>query len=110
MLVHSFLDCICKRMNLGQWHVSLDPVQQTVLTEIHIMQSNIVHNCSGRGVGNNSSTWMPAVIIATAQKHTFRFKERSIFSKRAVFANHLPRIGILNLNNDTTACMRGGMR
>ncbi len=29
--------------------VSLDPIQQTVLTEIHIMQRNIVYNCSGWG-------------------------------------------------------------
>ncbi len=54
-------------MNLGQWDVSLDPVKQTVLTEIHIMQGNIVNNCSGGG-GSNLSTWMAAVIISIAQK------------------------------------------
>ncbi len=40
VLVHSLLDYICIRMNLGQLDVSLDPVKQTVLTEIHIMQGN----------------------------------------------------------------------
>ncbi len=33
-------------MHLGHWDVSLDPIDQTVLTEVHIMQSAIVHNCS----------------------------------------------------------------
>ncbi len=33
-------------MYLGQWDVSLDPIDQTVLTDVHIMQRTIVHNCS----------------------------------------------------------------
>ncbi len=94
-------------MNLGQWDVSQDLVKQT---EMHIMQSNTVHNCLGKGVGVNSSTLMAAVIIAIAQKHTFSFKEQRIFTKRAVFANHLPRIGIINGNNYSTVCICGGMR
>ncbi len=51
---------------------------------------------------------MAAVIISIAQKHTFRCKEQSIFTKRAAFANHLPRIGFINGNNYSIACMRGG--
>ncbi len=47
------LNCIC--MYLGQWDVSLDPTQQTVLT-VHIMQSTISGSCS--------STVMAAVVIA----------------------------------------------
>ncbi len=84
-------------MYLGQWGVSLDPFKQTDLTEIHIMQSNMVHN--------SSSTGMAAVVIAIAHKHTFTFKEQSILISRAVFANRLPRIGMLNGNNDSTACV-----
>ncbi len=57
------------RMYLGQWDVSLDPIKQAVLTEKHILQSNIVNNCSG---GGSSSTGMAAVVIAIAHKHTFR--------------------------------------
>ncbi len=34
-------------MYLGQWDVFLDSIKQTDLTEAHIMQSTIVHNCSG---------------------------------------------------------------
>ncbi len=57
---------------LGQWDVSLDPIEQIVLTE---MQSNIVHNCSEE---NTSSTWIAAVVIAIAHNHTSRFQEQSI--------------------------------
>ncbi len=32
---------------LGQWEVSLGPFKQAVLTEVHIMQSTIVNDCSG---------------------------------------------------------------
>ncbi len=49
-----------------------------------------------------------AVVIAIAHKHTSRFKEQSILTTRAVFANHLPRIGILNENNDETGSVSGG--
>ncbi len=73
---------------LGQWDVSLDPIKQTVLTEVHIMQSTIVRNCSGRGC---SSTGMAAAVILTS---------------RTVFANHLPRIGILSGNNGSTCVCR----
>ncbi len=48
------------------------------------------------GGGDSSSTWMAAVGIAIAHKHTFRFKEQNMLTSRAVFANRLPRIGILN--------------
>ncbi len=65
---------------LGLWDVSLDPIKQTVLTEIHIMQSNIANNCSGGGGGNSYSTWMAAVVISITHKHTFRFKEQSILT------------------------------
>ncbi len=54
-------------MYLGQWGVSLDPIKQTVLTEI---QSNMVHN--------SSSTEMAAAVTAIAHKYTFSFKEQSI--------------------------------
>ncbi len=47
---------------------------------------------------------MAAVVITMAHKHTFRLKAES----RAVFANHLPRIGVLNGNSDCTGCVRGG--
>ncbi len=50
----------------------------------------------GGGGGDSSSTWMAAVVIAIARKHTFRFKEQNILIRRVVFANRLPRIGILN--------------
>ncbi len=61
-------------MYLGQWDVSLDPIKQTVLAEVHIMQSNIVHNCSGGGGGSCSLPGMAPVVIAIARKHTFRLK------------------------------------
>ncbi len=38
-------------MYFGHWDLSVDPIKQTVLTEVYIMQSTIVHNCSGRGGG-----------------------------------------------------------
>ncbi len=49
------------------------------------------------------------VVIAIAHKHTFRVKEKSILASRAVFANHLPRIRILNGNNGSSGrvCGRG---
>ncbi len=83
-------------MYLRQWDVSLDPIKQTVLTEAYIMQSTIVHICSGVG-GSSSPTVLAAVVIAIAHKHTFRVKEKKgILTSRAVFANHLPKFGILN--------------
>ncbi len=42
-------------MYSGQWDDSLGPIKQTFLTEIHIMQSTLVNNCSGDG-GTSSST------------------------------------------------------
>ncbi len=38
-------------MYLGQWDASLGPIKQAVLTEKHILQSNIVNSCSGEGGG-----------------------------------------------------------
>ncbi len=35
-------------------------------------------------------------------------KKNSILTSRAVFANHLPSIGVLNGNSDSTGCMREG--
>ncbi len=94
-------------MHLGQWDVSLDTIKQTVLTEAYIMQSTIVHYCSGVG-GSSSFIVMAAVVIVIAHKHTFRVKEKNILTSRAVFANHSPRIGILNGKNDSAGCVRGG--
>ncbi len=51
---------------------------------------------------------MAAVVIAIAHKHTFCVKEKNILTIKAVFVNHLPRIGILNGNNDSTGRVRGG--
>ncbi len=31
-------------MYLGQWDVSLDPIKQTVVTEVYIMQSTITED------------------------------------------------------------------
>ncbi len=50
---------------------------------------------------------MAPVVIAIAHKHTFRVKEKSILASRAVFANHLPRIRILNGNNGSSGCVCG---
>ncbi len=61
-------------MYVRQLDVSLDPIKQTVLTEAHIMQSLMVNNCSGGF--SCSSTMMAAVVIETADKHTFRVKEK----------------------------------
>ncbi len=72
------------------------------------MQSSIVHNFLGGG-GNSSFTGKAAVVIAIAHKHMFRFQEQSILTSRAVFANRLPRIGILNGNNDSTGSVGGGV-
>ncbi len=58
-------------------------------------------------MGDSSSTWMAAVVIAIAHKHTVRFKEQSILTSRAVFANRIPRIDMLNRKKDSTACVCG---
>ncbi len=55
--------------------------------------------------GTSSSTGMAAVVIATAH---VPLQKKSILTSRAVFANHLPRIGVLNGNSDSTGCVRGG--
>ncbi len=73
---------------------------------MYVMQSNIVHNCSGGG--SSLSAGIAVVVIKIAHKHTFRFKEQRILTSRAVFAYHLPRIGILNENSDSTAHVCGG--
>ncbi len=36
----------------------------------------------------------------------FRIKEKGILTSRAVFANHLPMIGVLSENSDSTGCVR----
>ncbi len=54
---------------LGQWDVSLDPVKQTFLTELHIMQSTIDQG------GSSSSTGMVAVVMVITHEHTFRVKK-----------------------------------
>ncbi len=48
--------------------------------------------------------------VMAARKHTFHVKEKSILTSKAVFANHLPRIGVLIWNSDGTGCVRGGGR
>ncbi len=40
---------------------------------------------------------LAAVVIAITHKHTFCFKEQSILTSRAVFANNLTRFGILDI-------------
>ncbi len=54
-------------MYLWQWDVSLDPIKQKVSAEMHIMQSNIVYNCSGQGGGNSSYVGMAAEVIPLDQ-------------------------------------------
>ncbi len=49
------------------------------------MQNATVHNCSGEVS-----------------------KKKSILTSKAVFAHHLPRIGVLNGNSDSTGCVHGG--
>ncbi len=49
--------------------------------------------------GTSSATGMAAVAIAIAHKHMFRFKEQCVLTSTAVFAYHLPGIGIFNGNN-----------
>ncbi len=49
---------------------------------------------------------MAAVVIAIA--HVPYLRKKNILTSRAVFANHLPRIGVLNGNIDSTGCVRGG--
>ncbi len=56
--------------------VSMDPIKQRVLTEVHIPHSTRAYNCSGWG-GSSSSTVMAAIFIAIAYKHTFRAKEKT---------------------------------
>ncbi len=56
-------------MHLGQWDVSQDPIQQTVL--IDLIEIRIMH------ISNNSSTGMAAVVIAIAHKHAFCFQEQN---------------------------------
>ncbi len=80
-------------MYLGQWDASLDPVGN--------------NSQFSRG-GRSSHTGMAAVVIALALKHTFHFKEQSIPTSRAVYANRLLRIGIVNGNNDNTTRVCGG--
>ncbi len=101
---HGGVRSISMSMYLGQWDVSLSPIQQTVLTEIHIMQNTIVHNCSREG-GTSSSTVM---LQQSQQSNTFRIKEKNILTSRAVFANHLPSIGVLTENSGSAGCVRGG--
>ncbi len=48
---------------------------------------------------------MAAVVIAITH---VPYQRKSILTSRAVFANHLPRIGVLNGNSDSTGCVRGG--
>ncbi len=48
---------------------------------------------------------MSAVVIAIAH---FPYQIKSMLTIRAVFANHLPRIGVFNGNSDSTGCVRGG--
>ncbi len=48
---------------------------------------------------------MAAVVIAI---HTLRIKEKSILTSRAVFANQLPRIGVVNGNSGSTGCVLRG--
>ncbi len=73
------------------------------LTEVHIMQNTMVPNRSGGGT--SSSTVMAAEVIAIAH---VPYQRKSIFTSRAVFAHHLPKIGVLNGNSDSTSCVRGG--
>ncbi len=35
-------------------------------------------------------------------------KKKSILTSKVVFTNHMPRIGVLNGNGDSTGCVRGG--
>ncbi len=90
-------------MYLGQWYVSLDPISQRGFTEVHIMQNAIVHNCSGGGT--NSSAVMAAVVIAVARAP---YQRKNILTSRAVFGNHLPRLGVLHGNRDRSGGVRGG--
>ncbi len=51
---------------------------------------------------------MAALVMAIINKQKFRVKTKSILTSREVFANHLPTIVILNGNNESTGCARGG--
>ncbi len=88
-------------MYLGQWDVSLDPIYQKVLTELHI--TRILTFVQGEGT--SLSTGMAAVVKAIAHVPCHK---KSMLTSRAVFANHLPRISALNGSSDSTGCVRGG--
>ncbi len=68
------------------------------------MRSNIAYNCS-RGVEIIHPQGCCACHSNRTQAHV-RF-QRTKHTSRALFANHLPRIGILNGSNDSTACVCG---
>ncbi len=48
---------------------------------------------------------MATVVIAIVRVP--RQRKKYILTSRAMFANHLPRIGVLNGNNNSTGCVRG---
>ncbi len=48
---------------------------------------------------------MAAVVIAIVRVPCQR---KNTLTSRAVLANHLPTIGVLNGDNDITGCVRGG--
>ncbi len=47
---------------------------------------------------------MATVVIAIAH---VPYQRKNILTSRAVFANHLPRIGVLNGNSDSLGCVHG---
>ncbi len=51
-----------------------------------------------------TSTVIAAVVIAIA--HVPCQRKKSILTSRAVFANHLPGIGVLNGSSGSTGCVR----
>ncbi len=67
-------------MYLGQWDVSLDPIEQTVLTELYTQCRAAKFTIVRRRGGNNSSAGIAAVVVAIEHKHTFRFKEQSMLT------------------------------
>ncbi len=54
-----------------------------------------------RGGGTSSSIGMAAVVIAIAH---VPYQRKNILTSRSVFTKHLPRIGVLNGNSDSTGC------
>ncbi len=50
---------------------------------------------------------MGLVVIAVGHAP---YQRKVMLTRRAVFANHLPRIVVLNGNSDSTGCVRGGRR